>query len=383
MMRAVIVTTHPIQNQAPLFRALAGRFDLTVVFMMQQTPKGQASAGFGTEFVWDVPLLDGYPHAFAANIARAPTTNRRDGIVLSGHEELLAGLEPDAVLVMGWFPYGYLQVIRWARGNGVPLVCRGESNLLSHRSLLRDAIKTIYFPWLFRKFKTFAVIGQRNREFYQNYGVGDFKLYDAPYSIDSHFFQEEFREHRSSARKARPWRIGFAGKLISKKRVLDLFSAAARCRSRECLRLIIIGDGPLRRDAEAFAERNNVSAEFRGFLNQSEIVEKGYADLDAIVLPSGENETWGLVINEAMTGGIPAIVSNLVGCAPDLIEPGETGYVFPSGDVPALARCIDALIARLESGHNFASAVCALVEKYSIDHTVTGLESAIAAAVSS
>src|SRR5204862_6873870 len=101
----------------------------------------------------------------------------------------------------------------------------------------------------------------------------------------------------------------------------------------------------------------DVDAEFRGFLNQSEIVEKGYSDLDAIVRPSGENETWGLVINEAMTGGIPAIVSTMVGCAPDLIEAGEPGYEFVAGDIMHLSERIDRLVGRLECGHDFYGAV--------------------------
>jgi glycosyltransferase involved in cell wall biosynthesis len=44
-----------------------------------------------------------------------------------------------------------------------------------------------------------------------------------------------------------------------------------------------------------------------------------------------------LVVNEAMACGLPAIVSDQVGCGPDLIVPGKTGFVFPLGDVAALA----------------------------------------------
>jgi glycosyltransferase involved in cell wall biosynthesis len=115
-------------------------------------------------------------------------------------------------------------------------------------------------------------------------------------------------------------------------------------------------------------------------LNQSEIVAKGYADLDALVLPSGEYETWGLVVNEAMTGGIPAIVSDMVGCAPDLVQEDRTGYVFRSGDVAGLTRSIDRLVARLESGHDFAPAVHERIALYSIARTVSGVEQALRAA---
>ena len=381
-MRVVIVTTHPIQYQAPLFRELAKRLDLTVVFMMRQTPKGQAASGFGVEFDWDTPLVDGYRHVFANNVAASPSSNHRDGIVLNGHESLLSSLRPHVLMTMGWFPRGYLQVIRWAKRMTVPLVCRGESNLLSSGSLVKRISKLFYFPRFFRQFNAFAVIGRRNRELYRHYGVPEEKLHDAPYSVDTPFFENAFARHRALARKPGPWRIGFAGKLIPKKRPIDLVSAADICKSKDRIQLVIIGDGPLRSTLSAQAQKSDVVIEFRGFLNQSEIVAKGYADLDMIVLPSGENETWGLVINEAMTGGIPAIVSDMVGCAPDLIEPDETGYEFHAGNTTQLSQSIDRLVGRLESGHDLSDAVRRRINNYSLERTVTGIESAFAGAIS-
>jgi glycosyltransferase involved in cell wall biosynthesis len=380
-MRTVIVTTHPIQYQAPLFRELSKRVDLTVVFMMRETPKGQAASGFGVEFEWDMPLVNGYRHVFANNVAASPSPNRRDGIVLRDHESLLASFRPNVLMTMGWFPRGYLQVIQWAKSANVPLVCRGESTLLSNRSLAKRISKSILFPRFFRQFDAFAVIGRRNREFYRRYGVPERKLYDAPYSVDTPFFESAFAQYRTPARKPGPWRIGFVGKLIPNKRPIDLASAAAVCKSKDRIQLVIIGDGPLRATLDAVAKKSDVDAEFRGFLNQSAIVQKGYCDLDAIVLPSGENETWGLVINEAMTGGIPAVVSHMVGCAPDLIEPGETGYEFQAGDIRQLSERIDRLVGRLESDHDFSDAVRRRINNYSLERTVAGIESAFTGAL--
>jgi glycosyltransferase involved in cell wall biosynthesis len=379
-MRAVVVTTHAIQYQAPLFRRLASNLDLKVVFLMRQTPEGQAQAGFGVKFEWDIPLVDGYEHLFARNVAPNPSTNRRDGIILEGHERLFDSLRPDALLQMGWFPRAYLQVLRWAERAGVPVVCRGESNLVSGRSWPKRLAKAFYFRWLFRKFRGFSVIGRRNHDFYRHYGVPEARLHFAPYSVDTDFFERELGRHRQKERPPGPWRLGLAGKLISKKRPMDFLLAAAAAASRDRIRAVFIGDGPLREELEANAHRQGLSAEFRGFLNQSEIVAKGYADLDALVLPSGEYETWGLVVNEAMTGGIPAIVSDMVGCAPDLVQEDRTGYVFRSGDVAGLTRSIDRLVARLESGHDFAPAVHERIALYSIARTVSGVEQALRAA---
>jgi len=99
-----------------------------------------------------------------------------------------------------------------------------------------------------------------------------------------------------------------------------------------------------------------------------------------LVLPSGEYETWGLVVNEAMTGGIPAIVSDMVGCAPDLVVSDCTGYVFRSGDTTDLSRAIDCLVARLDSGHDFSPAVRERMMSYSLNRTALGVEQAMRAA---
>ena len=74
-----------------------------------------------------------------------------------------------------------------------------------------------------------------------------------------------------------------------------------------------------------------ISCSFAGFLNQSEI-PLAYAAADALVLPSDAGETWGLVVNEAMACGRPAIVSDRVGCREDLVLEGETGLSFRFGD---------------------------------------------------
>jgi glycosyltransferase involved in cell wall biosynthesis len=85
--------------------------------------------------------------------------------------------------------------------------------------------------------------------------------------------------------------------------------------------------------------RHQLPVTLTGFLNQSEIVS-AYAASDCLTLPSDHGETWGLVVNEAMACGLPAIVSDQVGCGPDLVTPGETGAIFPFGDWSALAESL-------------------------------------------
>jgi len=107
-------------------------------------------------------------------------------------------------------------------------------------------------------------------------------------------------------------------------------------------------------DRQAYASARHARVAWAGFLNQSEL-GRAYAAADCLVLPS-LRESWGLVVNEAMATGLPAVVSDTVGCAPDLIEPGETGEVFRCGDVDDLAAALERVRAR--GGRSTMAAAC-------------------------
>ena len=57
------------------------------------------------------------------------------------------------------------------------------------------------------------------------------------------------------------------------------------------------------------------------------------------MLPS-DRESWGLVVNEALATGLPVVVSDAVGCMPDLVVPASTGELFRGGDVDDLAAAL-------------------------------------------
>jgi len=90
-------------------------------------------------------------------------------------------------------------------------------------------------------------------------------------------------------------------------------------------------------EMQDYTEEHNLdSVRFFGFRDRKEIKDY-YATADLLVLPSSR-ETWGIVVNEAMCFGLPVIVSSQVGAAHDLVQDGENGFIYPSGDVEALTR---------------------------------------------
>ncbi|MDW8311094.1 MAG: glycosyltransferase, partial [Verrucomicrobiales bacterium] len=133
---------------------------------------------------------------------------------------------------------------------------------------------------------------------------------------------------------------------------------------------VFVGAGELESRLREFAAQARLRVHFAGFKNQSEL-PACYAAADVLVLPSG-SETWGLVVNEAMACGIPAIVSDAAGCAPDLIEEGRTGFTFPVGDAAALADRLTRLGRMRAEGHDFGPAVREKMERYSVQRAVEG-----------
>ena len=108
--------------------------------------------------------------------------------------------------------------------------------------------------------------------------------------------------------------------------------------------LVFVGDGVLRSKLEEYSkERNLDNVYFIGFKNQTEL-PKYYTLADVLVLPSGAGETWGLAVNEAMCFGLPIIVSDVVGCGPDLVKDNVNGFIFPLDDAEQLSLRLKDLI---------------------------------------
>jgi glycosyltransferase involved in cell wall biosynthesis len=374
------LASHPVQYQAPLFRALAARLDVHVFYAHRKRPEQQAAAGFGIPFEWDVDLLSGYPHTFLKNRAKSPSVCRFRGCDTPEIADHIRRARWDAFLVNGWHLKCYWQAIRACRRTGVPILVRGDSHLNRPVSGWRRWFKHTRRKMILRQFDGFLVVGKRTREFLEHHGVDHARMFDTPHCVDDAFFQRCLDEpgaiQRIQAIRAQAGANGggllllFVGKLIPRKRPLDLLRATARLRDKQ-VSVVVVGDGPLRKELEREAGRRRLGMYFTGFKNQSELAFY-YAAADALVLPSDGNETWGLVVNEAMACGVPAIVSDRVGCAPDLIEEGRTGFVYPVGNIEELTDRIERLSAHLQSGRSFGSAVRERIQAFSLQTAVAG-----------
>jgi glycosyltransferase involved in cell wall biosynthesis len=357
---------------------LSKKYDLKVIYLLEQTKKGHADAGFGVEFEWDIPLLDGYQHKYLKNHSKEPSSSSYNGVILNKKElsELMTIEKPEIVLINGWFPKGLKQIINYCSKHKIKTICRGDSTLLMPGHPIKKAIKEIYIRTILRKINGFLYVGLENKKYYLHYGVKTDQLFPGLHCINTPFFEDKFNKLSARTFNHKKINIGFAGKFIDIKNPNLLLKASSKSKYRDSICLQFIGDGPLKDSIISLASNLNLSINFLGFLNQSEIVEKGYAKLDFLVLPS-KSETWGLVVNEVMTGGIPCIVSDNVGSHPDLIINNEMGFVFKSDDVSDLSNKIDLLIEGLKQDKGLNAKVLEHINHYSLQETVNGYQKAI------
>jgi glycosyltransferase involved in cell wall biosynthesis len=347
--RVGYLISHPIQYLTPLFRELANRCDLTVHFAHRQTADQQSRAGFGVAFEWDVDLLSGYRSEFLTNVARSPWSDNFWGCNTPEIKDRVAHGNFDAFVVPGWALWSYWQAVMACRRNAVPVFVRGDSQLVGQRTGPVRLAKEIAFARMLRAFDGFLYVGERNREYLRYYGVPEDRLFFSPHCVDNDAFRSGAERARrqgisNGGERGVARRILFVGKLHPRKNPMDVLRAAEIVRRNGiAVEVAYAGSGELADSLDAYAKSVGLSVHFHGFVNQTALPAI-YAAADVIVLPSSGAETWGLVINEAMACGVPAVVSDAVGCGPDLVEPGVTGARFPLGDIAGLAKAIETVL---------------------------------------
>lgn len=346
-LKLAIVSTHPIQYYAPVFRALSrsARVQPRVFFTWSQTENGPVfDPGFGIRFEWDIPLRDGYDHVFVHNVSKEPGTSHFRGIQNPTLNREIAAWGADALLVYGWRLHSHLAAMRHFKGR-IPVLFRGDSTLLDTRTSWRALARKACLRWVYSHVDAVIAVGENNRDYYLWSGVSSQRITIAPHSVDTGRFQDADGQF---TRRAAAWRadlgisadtpvVLFAAKFIPRKQPLLLIEAFERLQSSTA-HLILVGNGEMEHALQDRA-RTMPNVHFLPFQNQT-AMPVVYRLGDVYVLPSNNDETWGLALNEAMASGRAVIASSKVGGARDLIVPSRTGWIFESGNVEALSATL-------------------------------------------
>jgi glycosyltransferase involved in cell wall biosynthesis len=364
--RLGVVALGPIQYHTPLYQLLTkrGHVDLDVLFLSDNGLRPSLDPGFGRSVAWDIDLLSGYEHQFLAamNCPRGHVARIR---------ALARWIIPhDAIVVNGYNSPWMLLAMVLCRLAGVPYLLRASAHRRGLSGGPRRVLRHVGARAVVGGSAGGLVMGRRNEEFYSR-NHARFTSF-APNSVD----HERFAARPAVSRPELLDRWGlasahpvilFSGKLIPRKRPLDLV-AAVKLLPQE-VTVIFVGDGSL---AEQVRDALDPAAGVvTGFVNQT-MLPAYYHAADVLVLPS-EAETWGLVVNEAMAAGTVPVVSDAVGCAPDLVS--GVGEIFRCGDIPELAAALGRALARVNDPGR-REQVRQHAARYGLDRTAAGFEHA-------
>ena len=337
MIRIAIISTHPIQYNAPLFELISK--DQEIELMVFYT-WGEASMiskydpDFGKVIEWDIPLLEGYHYTFVTNTSSDPGSHKFKGIINPTLHHEIEAWQPDAIWVWGWSFDSHLKAMRHFKGK-VPVWFRGDSTLLDEPKgfSLKKMARRFFLTWVYRHVDKAFYVGTHNKAYFKKHGLKENQLVYAPHAVDNDRFSDETGE---KAIRALAWKkdlgfkeadriILFAGKLEPKKNPSFMLELA-KVIDTAAVKFLIVGNGILESELKA-QTINDSRYVFLDFQNQSQMPIL-YRVADLFILPSlGPGETWGLAINEALASETKVLASEYCGGAIDLIN-NHNGLLF-------------------------------------------------------
>ncbi len=384
--RLGVFATHPIQYQGPLWRWLASHpdIDVTVYYCVDQgVAAHRVDPGFGISYAWDIPLLEGYRYRFLRNLSPRPAPGPL-GCVNPGVVAALWRQRFDAILVNGWNTPSHWLAFLGAWMSRTPVCLTGDTAGIYPRPWYVRAAKRVMLTLLFRTCSAFLFTGSLNREFYLSFGVPPAKLFFYPWAIDNERFSKVAEEARTRRPELRSeWGVSddlplvlFCGKLIPRKRPLDLLRAVGRL--SHDVGVVVAGEGELRAQMEALVRQHDIRhTVFLGFINQRELPAVMSA-CDIFCLPS-EEDPRGTAVNEAMACGLPIVISKGVGVwgEGDIVRHGENGFVHEIGDVEQLAAYLERLAGSAELRRQMGDRSRDIIRQWSYDACVDGVLAAL------
>jgi len=372
-LRLVIVTEIIAPYRISVFNALAKHegIDLKVIFLSETDPtlrqwrvyKDEIRFSYGVLPSWR--LRAGGSH-FLLN-ARLPAS--------------LNKFSPEAIICGGYNYIASWQAQMWALRRRVRFVLWSESNAQDARRLSK-AVEFLKARFL-KRCDGFVAPGKSAFAYLRLLGAPAERIFTAPNAVDNAFFAAQAGEAKRQAvafreKLALPRRfILFVGRLVPEKGVFELLEAYAKLESalRIEVGLVFAGDGVSREELTQLAKRVEPGAVcFPGFAQREDLAGL-YAFAECLVLPT-HSDPWGLVVNEAMSCGLPIIVSSVAGCSADLVADGWNGYVVPPRDSEKLSAAISCVVQRPELRQSMSAHSLERIRNFSPEACADGLATA-------
>src|SRR5580658_3059758 len=256
--KLAIITSHPIQYNAPLFQLLAerNRIDIKVFYTWGDTVlERKFDPGFRKEIIWDILLLDGYRYEFLENVSKDKGSHHFNGIINPDIISRIDEFGPDALLIYGWAFKSHLRVMRHYKKRK-RVIFRGDSTLLDKQPLYKKWIRKRFLSWVYGFVDYALYVGKNNLEYFRKLGLNETQLIYAPHAIDNDRFSnigESSMEKVVLLKQKLNIQHNeilflFAGKLEEKKNPALLLQAFVQSGAYKNASLLLVGNGDLEKE---------------------------------------------------------------------------------------------------------------------------------------
>ena len=305
---------------------------------------------------------------------------------------------PDIVAVNGWNNFGSLIATDCCIRRGIPIVVMSES---AQQDEPRRVWKEMIKRRIVALYSAALVGGQRHVDYLVELGMPRERIFTGYDAVDNRYFRqkaEEVRNQTSDVRQkyALPENYFLASaRFVEKKNLPKLIEAYAEYRQRSEVRgqksdisdqhslwdLVVLGDGPLKTDLCRLISDLwlNEHVHLPGFKQYEELPV--YYGLAKAFVHASTTEQWGLVVNEAIASGLPVIVSNRCGCAPELVN--GNGFTFdPLNERDLAARLLQMASLSEKERKHLGENSCRIAGNFAPERFGEGLQGAVEVALS-
>jgi glycosyltransferase involved in cell wall biosynthesis len=331
VLRVAVVSPEPTPYRAPLFDRIAAHagIDLTVIYAARSVARR----------AWTVDPTHRHVFLRGVGVPGAERLLRHQYPLTLGIARALRGAQPDVVVVSGWSTFASQRAIAWCRTHRVPYVLLVESHDLGPRTAWRRAVKGAVVPRLLRAAANVLVVGSAARESVVARGATSARFFANTIDVAAWTTRAQQLERR---RQDDDVLVLSVARLVPEKGIDDLIRAVAEAADPR-LRLVVAGAGPQREALDELSAELGVRLTTVGHVGEAELAHM-YVDADVFALLS-RHEPWGVAVNEAAASGLPLLLSDRVGAAPDLLADGRNGFLVPAGDVHGAAAALKRLAA--------------------------------------
>ncbi|HEV3339715.1 MAG TPA: glycosyltransferase family 4 protein [Pirellulales bacterium] len=288
----------------------------------------------------------------------------------------LKALRPDVIVSAELGSRSLFSTLYAGRGEKTPIVL--WLTLSDHTEQGRGRLRHALRRWLLARANAVVVNGASGARYVERFGFDRGSIFSVPYTA----LPDVFQQLPTGRQDAAAHRLLYVGQLIERKGLAPFILALAGWASSRPARDVsfdLVGSGPLRGKLKSIPLPRNLSLRFLGEKSYDELGQV-YAEAGIFAFPTLADE-WGLVVNEAMSAGLPVLGSVYSQAVEELCRDGTNGWTFRPDSrqemIDAIDRALSAPAEQLDRMRAAARAdVVHLTPEYAVDRLLDAVTSA-------